>query len=115
MDLGLTDKVAIVTGPANSQGNGRAIALTLAKEGCDIACLDIDVKGAEDAARQVREMGRRSIAVGVDQSDYSQVKKAVIAVRGGLGQVDILVNNAAWVKNISLIEKMDTSAWDKEL
>ncbi len=115
MDLGLTGKVAIVTGPANPQGNGRAIALTIAKEGCDVACLDIDLPGAEDAAKQIRGIGQRSMALKADQSDYDQVKQAVLSVKQELGPVDIIVNNAAWLGNIALIGKMGISDWDREL
>jgi len=115
MDLGLTGKVAIVTGPASPQGIGRAIALTLAKEGCDVGCVDLDLSGAEDAARQIGDMGRRAMASRVDQADYGQVKQAVLTVKQELGPVDILVNDAAWIQNTGLIKKMGISAWDKEL
>jgi len=115
MDLGLTDKIAIVTGSASPHGIGRAIALALAKEGCDIACLDIDLSGAQEAVGQVREIGRRAIALKVDQADYEQVKQAVLAVKQELGPADILINNAAWVQNIAHAQKMAISAWNKEL
>jgi NAD(P)-dependent dehydrogenase (short-subunit alcohol dehydrogenase family) len=107
MDLGLSGKVALVT--------GRAIALTLAKEGCDIACVDIDLPGVEDAAGQIRDMGRRAIASRVDQAEYEQVKQAVLTINQELGPVDILINDAAWIQNTALVKNMGISAWDKEL
>jgi len=115
MDLGLKDKVAVVTGPANLKGNGRGIALALAKEMCHVACLDIDLKGAEDAAEQIRATGQRSIALRVDQSDYQQVAQSVLKVEQELGPIDILVNNAALNTNVALIHDMSATAWDKEL
>jgi len=115
MDLGIKDKVAIVTGLANPQGIGRAIAVALAMEGCDIACLDQDPEGVNSAAAQIRDLGRRSIAVTVDQSDYEQVKKAVDSVEQQFGRIDILVNNAALLGNVSLIKNMSVANWNKEM
>jgi 3-oxoacyl-[acyl-carrier protein] reductase len=115
MDLGIKDRVAIVTGCANPQGIGRAIAAALAMEGCDVACLDKDPEGVNSAAAQIRDLGRRSIAVTVDQSDYEQVKKAVNSVEQEFGRIDILVNNAALLGNVSLIKNMSVANWDKEM
>lgn len=116
MDLGLNSKVVIVTGTASPRGIGRGIALALAKEGCDVACLDIDLSGAEDAANQlITESGKRAIALRVDQASYEQIQQAVLKIKQELGSVDILVNNAAWIRNVARAEKMDISAWDQEL
>lgn len=115
MNLGLAGKVSIVTGVAYERGIGRAIALALAGEGCDVACVDIDENGAREAAEQVKATGRRSLALKIDQGDYEQVKAAVNSIRDNLGGVDILINNAAWMGNVALLKKMPVSSWDKEL
>lgn len=112
MDLDLREKVAVVTGAARKRGNGRAIALTLAEEGADIACADINIEGAESVAEEIRAMGRKSIAVQVDQSDPEQVKIAVAKITQGLGPIDILVNNAG-VGSIGLLGKEQVIAWEK--
>ena len=63
MDLGLQDKVAIVTGTGSQIGFGKGIALSLAKEGCDVVGLDVKEEGAEQTAAEVRAIGRKSIAI----------------------------------------------------
>lgn len=111
MDLGLEGKIAVVTGTAYERGNGRAIALELAREGVDVACADINIEGAESISREIRDIGRKSVAVKVDQSDYNQVKEAVGKISEELGSIDILVNNAAMLGPGGLINKMDLDAW----
>jgi NAD(P)-dependent dehydrogenase (short-subunit alcohol dehydrogenase family) len=59
MDLKLTDKIALVTGTGSQIGYGRAIAVTLAQEGCDIVSADIDLEGAKKTAVEVEATGRR--------------------------------------------------------
>jgi 3-oxoacyl-[acyl-carrier protein] reductase len=115
MNLGLEGKVAIVTGAATPRGNGAAIALTLAEEGVDVACADINIEGAQGVAEKIRGMGRKSLAVKTDQSDYEQVKDAVRKIRNELGAIDILVNNAALISNIALLSKMMPEAWRNEV
>jgi len=115
MDLGLEGKVAVVTGTAYPKGNGRAIALTLAKEGASIGCADINVDRAEAIAEEIVKLGRKAIAVKVDQGDYDQVKEAVTKISQELGPIDILVNNAAMMGNFNRITKMEVSSWLKEL
>lgn len=111
MDLNLKGKVAVVTGAARQRGNGRAIALTLAEEGADIACADIDAEGAGAVAEEIRGMGRRSVAVKVDQSDPEQVKAAVAQIGKELGPIDILVNNAA-VPSLGRLSKEQRPPWE---
>ena len=50
MDLGLKNKVALVTGAGSQKGFGKEIALTLAREGCDVAVVDIDLASAKQTA-----------------------------------------------------------------
>ena len=63
MDLKLQGKIALVTGAGSPRGYGRAIALQLAEEGCDIIAADLNPEWAEEAATEVRALGCRAIAV----------------------------------------------------
>lgn len=112
MDLELEGKVAVVTGAARPRSIGRAIALTLAKEGVDVACADLRKPDAETVAKEIRTLGRNSIAVEVDQSDYTQVAQCVAGIQRDLGPIDILMN-CAGVNSVGLINKSEVSVWDK--
>jgi 3-oxoacyl-[acyl-carrier protein] reductase len=94
MDLGLKDKVALVTGAGSQIGFGKAIALTLAKEGCDVIVNDINLQGAEQTAAEVRALGRKAIAIKADIRKSDEVNSMVKTALAQFGKIDILVNNA---------------------
>jgi NAD(P)-dependent dehydrogenase (short-subunit alcohol dehydrogenase family) len=94
MDLGLKDKVAIITGTGSQIGFGKGIALALAQEGCDIVGLDINIQGAEQTAAEVRALGRKSLALKVDVGNRAEVDAMVKQVIAEFGKIDILVNNS---------------------
>ncbi len=94
MDLLLTGKRALVTG--GSRGIGKAVARTLAEEGCDVAIAARDPGRLATAVEELRAAsGRRIIGIPVDTGDDDSVRSMVAAAVEGLGGVDILVNNAA--------------------
>jgi len=94
MDLGLKDKVALVTGAGSQVGFGRGIALTLAKYGCDIVANDIDGEGAQKTASAVEALGRKALAIKADVTRVAEVKDMVKKALDRFGRIDILVNNA---------------------
>jgi 3-oxoacyl-[acyl-carrier protein] reductase len=94
MDLGLKDKVAVITGAGSQIGFGKAIALTLAREGCDVIVSDINLEGAEQTAAEVRALGRKAIAIKADVRKIDEVNDMVKAALEQYGKIDILVNNA---------------------
>jgi 3-oxoacyl-[acyl-carrier protein] reductase len=85
----LDNKAALVTGAA--QGFGLGIAETFAREGAQVALLDLNKKAAEEAAHRI---GGGAIALGCDVSDGSQVEVAVQQAILAFGRLDIIVNNA---------------------
>ena len=96
MDLGLTGKIAIVTG--GSRGIGKAIALELAREGVDVAICGRTLEALEETARQIKDQtGRRILPVTADVSRTDEVNAMVARVVQELGAVHVLVNNAAAV------------------
>ena len=108
----LANQVAIVTGGA--RGIGREIALTLAKEGAEIALFDVNAQMLEQAAAEIRQLGRRAEALVVDVTNATVVDEAVSKVLDKLGRIDILINNAGITQD-GLIVRMEESQWDRVL
>jgi NAD(P)-dependent dehydrogenase (short-subunit alcohol dehydrogenase family) len=94
MDLGLKNKVAVVTGAGSQKGFGKEIALTLAREGCDVAVVDIDLAGAKQTAAEIEALGRKSLALKADVASSAEVNEAVKAALAKFKRIDVLVNNA---------------------
>ena len=92
MDLGLKDKVAIVTG--GSRGIGRAIALTLAAEGCNVAICARGEEKLRETEAEIEATGVNVYAGVVDVAQPGEVEGFVKDVAAKLGRVDALVNNA---------------------
>jgi len=89
----LKDRKALVTGA--SRGIGRAIAVGLAKEGCDVAVnYHSSGKQARDVVKEIKGLGREAIDVKADVASEADVAKMAKTVKGSLGPIDILVNNA---------------------
>jgi len=107
--LRLHDRVAIITGGA--QGIGRAIGLLLAKNGARIVIADINDKQAEKTAQEIALLGRKSLAVKVDVSNFSEAENLGKTVFDAFGQIDILVNNAGITRD-GLFLRMKEEEWD---
>lgn len=91
MNLGLDGKVALVTG--STRGIGRNTALTLAKEGCDVAICGRTKETLDDAVRTLKETGRRVSATQVDLVEVGGVERFVDESAKALGKLDIVVAN----------------------
>jgi 3-oxoacyl-[acyl-carrier protein] reductase len=115
MDLGIKDRLAIVTGAASKRGIGSAIALTLAQEGANVVLPDISFEGVQSLASEIKVMGRKALALKVDQGVYDEIKEATGRIYSEFGRIDILVNNAAVTSNFGSISKMDVSKWTHEI
>jgi 3-oxoacyl-[acyl-carrier protein] reductase len=103
MDLQLQNKVVLVTG--SGQGIGREIGIAFAKEGAHVVFHYLSsATGAEEAAREARKLGVKSMAVQADITRRDQVREAIARVEEELGGIDVLVNNAAYVKQQRFLE-----------
>ena len=107
IDFTLGDKVAIVTGAGNLEGIGAAYARALAEAGASVVCADLNGSGAEVVAKALEGDGLRAIGMELDITDPSSSLQLVANVREELGGVDILVNNAAMMAEITQIPIMD--------
>jgi len=102
MDLGLKGKVALITG--GSRGIGKASALVLAEEGCNVA---ICARGKEALDEAAGEIGAKGVEVLVIQADITRpedIENFVAQAAEKFGRIDILVNNAGTGRLSDLME-----------
>jgi len=111
MELGLQDRVAIVTGAA--RGLGKAIARALAQEGVKLALLDIE-QGALQETVAALSSKTGTISSYTDVSDEEQVRQAVEQAVSVYGRVDILVNNAG-IASFAAVPDITQAEWDRVL
>ena len=107
---GLNGKVAIITGGA--QGIGSAVAERFAAEGARVVITSRDGTKAEEAAEALKQKGgdARGLAAAIDDRD--SVKDLVDGVIEACGSIDVLVNNAATVRD-TLLMRMKQADWDE--
>jgi len=116
MDLGFKGKVALVTGAGSQIGFGKAIALLLAKEGCDaVAVNDINLDDAKLTTEDVKALGCKSVALKADVTNKDEVQEMVKKVIGEYGKIDILLNVAGAILGGGPLEEQQEELWDKEV
>jgi 3-oxoacyl-[acyl-carrier protein] reductase len=109
----LNGKIALVTG--GSRGIGRAIALALAEAGADVAINYLSrVEDARRVCAEVEKRGRRGLMVQADVSVLAEVSRMIRAVEQGLGEINILVNNAGIARPRSIAEITEQD-WDETM
>ena len=101
------DKVAIVTG--GTRGIGRAIALELARKGCNVAfTYSKNKENAETLVKEIESMGTKAVSFQSDAASLEGAKTVVKAVKDTFGRIDFLVNNAGITRDklLALMGKM---------
>ena len=113
MDLGLEGTTALVTGA--SKGIGRASALLLAEEGCDVVVNARTADQLERAAGELSEQaGRKVVPIAGDMSDPGDVKRVVGETIEALGHIDVLVT-CAGASPGGLVEELTEDHWAASL
>jgi NAD(P)-dependent dehydrogenase (short-subunit alcohol dehydrogenase family) len=108
----LNGRVALITG--GDSGIGRAVAVLFAREGADVAVVYLsEQKDADETRAAVTAEGRRALLIPGDVTDPRFCRKAVAATVRELGQLDILVNNAAFQKHAAAIEDLTDDQFDR--
>lgn len=108
--MSIAGKVAVVTGGAG--GIGRATCLRLSADGVAVAIWDVDLEGARETERQVAAAGGRAIVCEADVASAASVAAALERTRAELGEVAILINNAA-LTGSATFKDMTEEQWDR--
>jgi len=111
MELGLHDKVAIITGAG--RGLGEAIALAFAREKVNVVIDDVNGAAANNVKEKVIALGSKAMAFDVDITKAKDVVAMVESVEKEFGRIDILVNNAVAPNSFRRVLFMETdlSEW----
>jgi NAD(P)-dependent dehydrogenase (short-subunit alcohol dehydrogenase family) len=104
----LEGRVAAVTGAGG--GIGRALAISLAREGMAVAVADVRLDAAEEVAAEIRGEGGRALAVHVDVSERASVERFADRAFEELGPVRLLCNNAGVIARTPILEP-DEDGW----
>jgi len=109
----LEGKVALITG--GDSGIGRAIAATSAREGADVAIVYLpeEQRDADETRRHIEREERQCLLIPGDVTQPAFCHEAVEQVVRELGRIDILVNNAAFQRNVESIEDLSEEQWDR--
>lgn len=110
MKFDFKDKNVIVTGAG--KGLGKSIALEFAKAGANVVVADLSREDAINTAREISNLGVKTVAYTMDVSKYDQFEALTNYVVNNLGSVDILINNAGICVLDSIIN-MDVKTLDK--
>lgn len=111
MDLGLEGRSAIVTG--GRTGIGAAIAVTLAREACDVTIVDrVHDDLADEVVDAIEAFGRRGLFLEADVQDFAGAERAVETAMNEVGRLDIMVCNAG-INRDQVIWRMSEEEWDE--
>ena len=110
VNFSLENKVALVTG--GSRGIGRAIALTFAENGADVAISSRKLPELEQVAEEIKATGRKGLAISSHIAKAEESKNLVEKVKEEFGRIDILVNNAGTNPYMGPLVDAEEWAWD---
>jgi 3-oxoacyl-[acyl-carrier protein] reductase len=111
MDLGLEDRVCVITGA--SRGIGRATAVSLAREGARVLLVARSEDALDESAAACREAGGRAEALALDIAARDAGERLLEECRGRLGAIDALVNNAG-TSAVKALEQLTDEDWQTQ-
>ncbi|MGE0785496.1 MAG: SDR family NAD(P)-dependent oxidoreductase [Sandaracinaceae bacterium] len=106
------EHIAWVTGAGS--GIGRAVALELAREGCDVAVSGRRAEPLAETVRQIETLGRRALALPCDVRDEDEVSRVADRIAAELGRIDVAVANAGFGV-AGRIEDLGVADWHRQL
>jgi len=107
----LKGKVVLITG--STRGIGKEFAIGFGKEGADVVINGRNLEKAKTVAKEIDNLGVRSLAIGADVSLSQDVTRMVDEAVQSFGRIDILVNNAGVNPFILEAEKIKEEGWDQ--
>ncbi|MCZ7526751.1 MAG: SDR family oxidoreductase [Acidimicrobiia bacterium] len=110
MELGLTGRVAVVTGGGSNVG--RAISLALAAEGALVVIGELDLPQGKKVVKEIEAVGGRAEARALDVTDACSVEALVDAVVDAHGGIHVWVNNVGWDQQ-RLFSQTDPAFWER--
>src|SRR5467141_819692 len=108
----LKDKVAVVTGAAS--GIGKEIARKFADEGAKVVIADLNLQGADAAAKELDASGKRAVGVAMDVTSEPQVEAGMAKAIAAFGRLDILVSNAG-IQVVAPLDQFEFAKWKQML
>lgn len=111
-NIGINNKVTIVTGGAS--GIGKACAELFSIAGGKVVILDIDVERGQEAVNKIKEQGGQALFVACDVSDYQSSKQAIERAVDVYGEIHFLVNAAGIAVRASVVDTSE-SDWDRTI
>jgi len=110
----LQGKKAIITG--GDSGIGRAVAIAYAREGADVLISYLDEhEDAKETARLIEEAGRKAVLVAGDVTEAEQCKAIVAKAVEAFGEINIVVNNAAFQMTRESLDEIDDDEFDRTM
>ncbi|MFO8011034.1 MAG: SDR family oxidoreductase [Dehalococcoidia bacterium] len=114
MELGLSDKVVIVTGGGSNVGRG--IVMGFAEEGANVVNAEIDVSQGQSVVDDACSLGTgQTILVPTDVTNWNSVQAMVQKTLEKFGRIDVLVNNAGGTPSYRPFIKKSRDEWEKEI
>src|SRR6478735_6845633 len=114
----LDGRVVVVMGAgsiADGWGNGKACAVTYARAGASVVCVDFHLDRAETTAALIEAEGGRAIAVQADATVEADVQRAVDRAVGDLGRLDVMHNNVGVGFTSGGPDRVEPGDWDREI